>query len=69
MIKKFCVTLFEDSNEVAVTPKTWLCSNNTHCYWPPYRDSVKISRAVSKESSPSPDWEKYKIEVLKSYGE
>ncbi|XP_076036837.1 uncharacterized protein LOC143022498 isoform X1 [Oratosquilla oratoria] len=46
---KFGVIVFEEGNEIAVVPDTWLLDGK--CYWPQYCDTSKLNRAI-KESHP-----------------
>ena len=63
---EFAVVVFEDSDEVDVVPDTWLVDGK--CYWPRYRDTSKINRAVKEKVTPEKSWTQYDARVLSKCG-
>jgi len=63
----FTVVIFLTDNKVEAVPTLWIKSDS-ECFWPPYTDLSKISRAIAKKKSPGPDWEIYSIRKLRTYG-
>lgn len=66
---KYSVVLFPKTNEVDVISTSWLLkSTPPTCYWPPYKDSVKISKAAYFHEIPQSNWKRYVIRQLNAYG-
>ena len=37
--KEFCVVVFDETQEVDVSPSVWLAKDKRTCRWPPYKDT------------------------------
>ena len=57
----FCVVEFLDTNELAVVPPLWMQENDSMCIWPPYKQPIKINKAVINCESPGCGWKEFKI--------
>lgn len=67
----YAVVVFEEE-EVGVVPHKWLVDNAasfTKCFWPPYKDSSRLTKAIRTMSDPQDTWAKYSVRVLAKCGE
>lgn len=64
----YAVVVFE-GEEVGVVPCKWLADNATKCFWPQYKDSSKLTKAIRTKSDPQDTWTKYSVRVLAECGE
>ena len=69
MSDKFSVVEFINSETVDVVVSNWINEDGSMCSWPPFKDSGKISKAVSTLIPCDPDWDIYKIKILNLCGE
>ena len=65
---RYAVVAFDEDSEVSAVPSIWLSDGETKCYWPPYRDSQKLSKAIKARNSPQDNWSKYTARVLSKCG-
>lgn len=57
-----------EEDDVAVVLRNWLI-NEKDCYWPPYRTSARIDKALRGSENPGPNWSIHSIRVLSTTGE
>ena len=65
---KYAVVEFEDEKEVSVVPSAWMTDEDTKCYWPPYRKTAKVTKAIKEGYSPKDNWIKYTVKVFARSG-
>ncbi|XP_011859123.1 PREDICTED: uncharacterized protein LOC105556638 [Vollenhovia emeryi] len=58
--KKENFLIVEFSDGLAVVPRTWV-NNNKTCWWPNYRNQLRIDKAKSTMEKPSQEWLSYDI--------
>lgn len=65
MSEKFAVVLFkeEDVEEVGLIPTCWMVDEN-FCYWPPFKSTAKVTRAIQRMWTPEASSSVYAIRVL-----
>ena len=64
----FVVVVFDDHNEVDVVASNWVI-NKTHTYWPPFKSSQQINKAVRERINPDAEvWKIYEMRVLCACG-
>lgn len=64
----YAVVAFDEANEVSVIPNSWLLENDTQCYWPPFKGTLKLSRAIQNMWEPQENWDKHPARVLTKCG-
>ena len=52
------------SIELQVVPKCW----EGETLWPGKQRKSSITKAIAQGSTPLPDWDWYKVQILKEYG-
>ena len=65
--ENFSVVLFVKENKVEAVPSSWL-QGTTRVFWPPFKDTAKVSRAIVKSISPEIGWQIYDIKLIKTCG-
>lgn len=65
---RYAVVAFEEENEVSVVPSAWMTDEERKCYWPPYRNTAKLTKAIKERDSPKDNWCKYTARVLSKCG-
>ena len=55
-----------DPGSCDVIPVTWLNEDKTSCYWPPYRSTDKITKAVKAMAIPMINWTVYAVRIIGS---
>lgn len=66
---EFAIVNFLEHQEVATVPAVWISEDNCRSWWPPYKKSDKISKAVQKQKEVDPKtWLEHDIRVIKYYG-
>ena len=58
------VVEFTDSSDLGscdIIPVTWLTENENSCYWPPYRSTAKVTKAIKSMATPMDDWPMYAV--------
>ncbi len=63
----FSVVIFTEEDGVAIICTSWRLSD-TQCYWPPFRSSVRLEKAVLGNQKPEADWSVHAIRVLSNTG-
>lgn len=64
----YAVVAFDEDKEVSVVPSIWLTDGGTKCYWPPFRDTSKLSKAIKAQYSPADKWSQHAARVLSRHG-
>lgn len=60
----YVVVVFDEHNEVDVVSSNWLI-NKTKTYWPPFKSSQAINKAVRERVTPDPEqWKVFEMRVL-----
>ena len=67
-IANYAVVAFDEANEVSVIPSSWLCENDKICYWPTFKSTSKLSRAIQDMWDPQEYWDKHPARVLTKCG-
>ena len=49
----FLIVVFDEEQNTSPVPKTWF--NGGLCWWPPYKDTNKIMKAIQANEGPNPD--------------
>ena len=58
---------FDEGNEIV--PREWLSNDKVTCSWPPYRELIKIARAVEDREVPGSEWRAFPVvRVMASAG-
>ena len=67
---RFLVVAFDEENEVSVVPESWVSVSNggTHCYWPSYKSTSKVTKSIQNMVDPEETWNKYQARVLTKCG-
>ena len=65
----FAIVEFTNGNikEVEVIAKGWM-KNDGKCFWPPFKSSSAIRKAVTSLQAPTSDWQIYPARVLYTTG-
>lgn len=67
--KMFSVVEFIDDQSCDVIPKSWFCDETERCcYWPPYRSSTAVNKAVRSQCQPMTDWHAYSVRKMGTAG-
>lgn len=53
--------------EVEVVAKSWM-KNDGKCFWPPFKSSSAIRKAVTSLQAPTSDWQIYPARILYTTG-
>jgi len=64
----YAVVSFDKDQEVSVILICWLTEGNKNCYWPPYRDYSKVTKAIKTMAAPQDNWKKYSTRLLAKCG-
>lgn len=59
---QYAVIEFDDG--VSFAPEKWLTPRKTHCYWPPYKNQTRLSRAIENQEDTAENWSLYNIKKL-----
>lgn len=65
---RYAVVVFDEDNDVSTVPSSWLTDGENKCYWPPIRNSQKLSKAIKSRCAPQDNWPTYKARVLSKCG-
>lgn len=61
----FLLVEFTESKELAIIPDNWIDSQGRQCaLWPPFKNTVKLVRAVITKEPPLESWKSYPIREL-----
>ena len=61
----FLVVDFTDRDEVSAVPHSWIIGDD-ECFWPPYKTSMRLEKAIKNQKIPGLHWEKFQCRILKS---
>ena len=74
----YAIVSFDNEKETGFIPLNWLvnpvATNNIgkliedrtvlQCYWPPWKNTTKVTKAIRDRIDPCTDWVKYKMRLL-----
>lgn len=66
--KLFSVVHFEKENKFCVVPCSWLTEDRAECHWPGTKTKNPSSLQLDPNSIPEPNWKKFAVKYIKSYG-
>ncbi|XP_071554276.1 uncharacterized protein [Temnothorax nylanderi] len=64
----YCVAEFIETAETEVIPIKWMNERETKCFWPYYKSTDRVKKAVLSIEIPNPNtWTEYAVRVLHKY--
>ena len=63
----YVVAIFTATNEVEVIPSNWVFAKDKG-YWPPFKTTDRITKAVKERIPPETTWPSYKINIHRACG-
>lgn len=65
----YCVTEFIETAEIEVVPIKWINEDETKCFWPYYKSTDRVKKAVLSIEIPDPNkCNEYATRILHKYG-
>lgn len=66
----YCVAEFIKTAETEVVPTKWVNKQSTKCFWPYYKGTDRIKKAILSSEIPDPEkWDEYDTRILHKYSE
>ncbi|XP_039307666.1 rRNA methyltransferase 2, mitochondrial isoform X2 [Solenopsis invicta] len=64
----YCVAEFIKTAETEVVPTKWVNKQSTKCFWPYYKGTDRIKKAILSSEIPDPEkWDEYDTRILHKY--
>ncbi|PIK42768.1 hypothetical protein BSL78_20370 [Apostichopus japonicus] len=60
---KYAVVVFTEEDGVSMVPISW-CIDDSNCYWPPYKSTLRFQKSVRMEETPGANWTTHAIRIL-----
>ena len=60
----FYVVCFQETDEVAVLPESWVDESSGSCVWPCDWSIAKAEKAAKQSQPPGDSWDKYNMKIM-----